>query len=110
MFDRARSSGGIVFLAGVVGRGADGDVVRGGVMAQLRAALERIEQVLAEVGRDRTDLLRLRVYLTDVDDWPQVKEDLLAFFDGTVPPCTVLAVAGLVEPTMLVEIEAEART
>ena len=54
-------------------------------------------------------VLRLRIYLTNVGEWPGVRDELLAFFDGRVPPSTVLGISALVEPSMLVEIDAEAR-
>jgi enamine deaminase RidA (YjgF/YER057c/UK114 family) len=91
----------------MVGRAPDGRVVEG-VRAQTLRSLERIEEVLAEYGLDRRALVRLRVFMTDIGDWPVVRETIEEFFDGTWPPAVAIAVTALVEPTMLVELEADA--
>jgi enamine deaminase RidA (YjgF/YER057c/UK114 family) len=83
-------------------------VVEGGIRAQTRRSLERIEEVLAEVGRSRKDIVRLRFYLTDMREWPQARDEILAFFGEPIPPATAVGVTQLVEPGMLIEIDAEA--
>ena len=77
MFDMIRTAGGLHFVIGMVGRSAEGPVVEGGIRAQTRRSLERIEEVLAGVGRSRKDIVRLRFYLTDMREWPQAREEYL---------------------------------
>ena len=108
MFDRVRTAAGLHFVIGMVGRTPDGPVIDGGIRPQTRRSLERIEEVLAEVGATRTDVVRLRFYLTDMRQWPDAREEIDAFFGERCPPSTCVGVTALVEPGMLIEIEVEA--
>jgi 2-iminobutanoate/2-iminopropanoate deaminase len=108
MFERIRTAGGLHFVIGMVGRTPEGPVVEGGIRAQTKRSLERIEEVLAEVGASRKDVVRLRFYLTDMREWPQARDEIVAFFGQPIPPATAVGVTQLVEPGMLIEIDAEA--
>jgi enamine deaminase RidA (YjgF/YER057c/UK114 family) len=108
MFETIRTAGGLHFVIGMVGRSPEGPVVEGGIRPQTRRSLDRIEEVLAGVGRSRKDIVRLRFYLTDMREWPQAREEILAFFGEPIPPATAVGVTQLVEPGMLIEIDAEA--
>jgi enamine deaminase RidA (YjgF/YER057c/UK114 family) len=94
-------------IIGITGRDEEGRIVDG-VHAQTRRALERIEAVLAEHGLNRQALVRLRVYMTDIGDWPVVKELIDEFLDEDWPPAVAMAVTALVDPAMKVELEADA--
>ncbi len=96
-----------VIVMGMVGRDAQGVVVSG-VAAQTRRSLERVEEALAAYGLDRRALVRLRIYLTDIGDWPVVRDEITAFVGNEWPPAVVVAVSALVEPSMKIEIEADA--
>lgn len=108
MFERIRTAAGLHFVIGMVGRSPEGPVVEGGMRAQTRRSLERIEEVLVEVGASRADIVRLRFYLTDMREWPDARDEILAFFGDPIPPATAVGVTQLVEPGMLIEIDAEA--
>lgn len=108
MFAKIRTAAGLHFVIGMVGRTPEGPVVPGGIRPQTRRSLERIEEVLAEVGRSRKDIVRLRFYLTDMREWPEARDEILAFFGEPIPPATAVGVTQLVEPGMLIEIDAEA--
>jgi 2-iminobutanoate/2-iminopropanoate deaminase len=108
MFDTIRTAGGIHFVIGMVGRTPDGPVIEGGIRAQTRRSLERIEEALATVGRSRADVVRLRFYLTDMRQWTEARDEIRAFFGEPIPPATAVGVTQLVEPGMLIEIDAEA--
>lgn len=108
MFEQIRTAAGLHFVIGMVGRSPEGPVVEGGIRAQTRRSLERIEEVLAGVGRSRRDIVRLRFYVTDMREWPEAREEILAFFGEPIPPATAVGVTQLVEPGMLIEIDAEA--
>jgi enamine deaminase RidA (YjgF/YER057c/UK114 family) len=99
--------GDLITVVGMVGRDASGVVVEG-VTAQTRRALERIEEALAEHGRDRHALVRLRVYLTEIGDWPAVRDEITSFLGEDWPPAAVVQVQALVEPSMKVELEVDA--
>ena len=64
--------------------------------------------MLEGVGRSRKDIVRLRFYLTDMRLWPEARDEILAFFGEPIPPATAVGVTQLVEPSMLIEIDAEA--
>ena len=108
MFETIRTAGGLHFVIGMVGRSPEGPVIEGGIRPQTRRSLERIEGVLEGVGRTRKDIVRLRFYLTDMRLWPEARDEILAFFGEPIPPATAVGVTQLVEPAMLIEIDAEA--
>lgn len=108
MFAPIRTAAGLHFVIGMVGRTPEGPVIEGGIRPQTRRSLERIEEVLAGVGASRTDVVRLRFYLTDMRLWPEARDEILAFFGEPIPPATAVGVTQLVEPAMLIEIDAEA--
>ena len=106
-FRSSGSAGELVALAGVVGRDEEGGPVDG-LLPQTVRTLERIGAVLAGHGLDRSDVIRLRVYLVDVSDWPSVLDVLVDWFGPTLPAATVVGGLNLVEPWMLIEIETDA--
>jgi len=93
---------------GMVGRDRSTGEVVAGVVPQTRRSLERVEEALTEHELDRSSLVRLRVYLTNIGDWPAVRDEITAFLGNDWPPALVVAVSALVEPAMKVEIEADA--
>lgn len=80
----------------------------GDVVGQTRAVLLRIEQALREAGASRADVVRTRIFLTDIADWEAVGAVHGEFFAAVRPATTVLQVDALVAPELLVEIEADA--
>ena len=108
MFEQVRAAGGLLFVIGMVGRTPEGPVIEGGIRAQTRRALERIDEVLRSQGRTRGDIVRVRFFLTDMRLWPEARDEAAAFFDDRIPPATAVGVTQLVEPGMLIEIEVEA--
>jgi 2-iminobutanoate/2-iminopropanoate deaminase len=99
-----------IFLAGQGPADADGATVPGDIGAQLRQCLDNLETVLAQAGADLSHVVRLNYYTTDVDAlfgaWNMITERLAA--GGCRPASTLLGVARLAFPEMLVEIEATA--
>jgi enamine deaminase RidA (YjgF/YER057c/UK114 family) len=108
VFAPIRTAAGLHFVIGMVGRTPEGPVIEGGIRAQTRRSLERIEEVLAGVGASRKDVVRLRFYLTDMRMWPEARDEIRDFFGEPIPPATAVGVTQLVEPAMLIEIDAEA--
>ncbi len=107
MYVESSTAGGVLFVIGKAGRGESGAVVDG-PGAQAAEALAAIERVLRANGRDRSHIVRLRIYVVDMARWPLILETVRAFFADRIPPCTTVGVTGLAEPTMVVEIDAEA--
>ena len=107
LFRSIETAGGIHFVIGMIGRDPSGTVVDG-ITHQTRLSLERIEAELREKGRDRSAIVRLRFYVVDMRLWPVARDVAKEFFGGSIPPSTAVGVTGLVEPAVLIEIDAEA--
>jgi enamine deaminase RidA (YjgF/YER057c/UK114 family) len=91
----------------MVGRDESGAVVEG-VAAQTRRSLERAEAAVVPHGCDRSSFVRIRVYLTDIADWPVARDEMTAFLGDEWPPAAVVVVGALVEPSMRIELEVDA--
>lgn len=101
------TAGQFIAVAGTVGRDEAGGPVAG-LAPQTISALERVEAVLGEHGLDRSHIIRLRVYLADIADWPEVLGTFTDWFGAALPAATVIGDVTLVEPWMLIEIETDA--
>jgi enamine deaminase RidA (YjgF/YER057c/UK114 family) len=89
--------------------GGDGALVgEGDVYAQARQTIRNIEGALAEAGASLADVVRTRVYLTDIGRWEEAARAHAEAFGKVKPASTLVEVSRLAEPAMLVEIEAVA--
>lgn len=100
-YSRAVRIGPHVAVAGTTGSGE-------GIAAQTRDALRRIEKALGEAGAALTDVVRTRIYVTDISCWREVGEIHARVFGDVRPAATMIEVAALIAPDLLVEIEADA--
>jgi enamine deaminase RidA (YjgF/YER057c/UK114 family) len=97
-------------VSGTTDAGPDGHSLHGGdAEGQARAALGIIEQALAEAGFARGDVVRTRMYLTNVADAAAVGEVHGEWFRDVRPASALVVVAALIDPTILVEIEVDAK-
>ncbi|HXO58065.1 MAG TPA: Rid family hydrolase, partial [Mycobacterium sp.] len=92
-----------VAVAGTTGRGTPDDIG-----AQTREALRRIEIALNEAGASLSDVIRTRIYVTDISRWREVAVVHAEVFDQIHPAATMVEVSALIAPELLVEIEADA--
>ena len=92
-----------VAVAGTTGAGPVGDIA-----AQTRDALRRIEVALGQAGATLADVVRTRMYVTDISRWREVGEVHAQVFGATLPVATMVEVSALIAPELLVEIEADA--
>ncbi len=102
-YSRAVRIGPHVAVAGTTGAGPAGDIA-----AQARDALHRIESALQQAGAALTDVVRTRIYVTDISRWPEVGAVHAQIFGEIRPAATMVEVSALIEPGLLVEIEADA--
>src|SRR3954465_6077098 len=94
-FSRAVRVGNQVFVAGTVGRGADGAVVEGGVYEQARQVIANIEAALREAGASLGDVVRTRIYMVDVDKQDEVARAHREAFGDIRPASTLVEVSRL---------------
>ena len=105
---RAVCSGPLVSVAGTAAVEPDGSVTEGGAAAQTKRIFQIIEAALRELDASIDQIVRTRIYVVDIDDWPAIAAVHRARFEATRPATTLVQVSALVEPAMLVEIEVDA--
>lgn len=107
-YSRAVRVGRHVYVAGTTAM-LDGELVgRGDPYAQAVQALRTIEVALATAGARMQDVVRTRMFVTDIARWEEFGRAHGEFFANVRPAATMVQVAALIDPDMLVEIEAEA--
>lgn len=106
-YSRAVRAGNLVFVTGTVGLEADG-TFSPTAGQQARRAMEIIVAAIEAVGGKCADVVRTRIYLTNIDHWKEIGAVHHEFFEATRPATTMVEVARLIDPQALVEIEADA--
>jgi len=108
-YSRAVRVGNIVHVAGTTSTGPDGSVLHAGDPgAQTRVILQKIGAALAQAGASLAHVVRTRIYVTDIARWEEVGRVHGEVFVDIRPACAMVEVSRLIDPAMMVEIEAEA--
>lgn len=108
-YSRVVRVGDQVWVSGTTATGADGDVVGVGDMgAQAARALENVERALRLAGARLSDVVRTRIFVTDISRWQEVATEHGNVFATIRPAATMVEVRSLIDPRMLIEIEVDA--
>lgn len=108
-YARAVQAGEVVYVSGTTGVDPAGKVLApGDVYAQTQQAIRNIENALKRLGIGLEHVVRTRIYLTDIDRWQDAARAHAEFFGEIHPATSMIGVARLIDPEMLVEIEATA--
>jgi enamine deaminase RidA (YjgF/YER057c/UK114 family) len=100
-YSRAVRVGEMIFVSGTVGDGSD-------AYEQTKTAIAKIEAALREAGAELDDVVRTRIFVTNIDDWQLVGKAHAESFRDILPACSMLEVSRLIAPEYVVEIEADA--
>ena len=108
-YSRAVKVGNVIEVTGTVAGGEDGKVVgKDNAYEQTKFIYQKIEQVLKRAGAEMKDVVRVRMFVTDISQWQEYGRAHSEFFKEIKPCNTMVEVSALIEPEYLIEIEATA--
>lgn len=105
-YSRAVQVGNVLEVTGTVAADEKGVVGKGDMYLQTKFALQKIEKVVLEAGFSMNDVVRTRLFVTDISRWQEAGKAHAEFFQQIKPCTTMLEVSKLIEPDYLIEIEA----
>ncbi len=106
---RALRAGDHIYITGTAAVGEGGRVLaRGDAYSQARRCFEIIQHALRDLGADITNVVRTRMFVTDIRRWAEFGRAHAEFFGEHPPATSMVEVKALIDPDMLIEVEADA--
>ena len=107
-YSRAVQIGNTIELSGTTASEDDKVIGVGDVTLQTEYIIKKIEHTLVEAGFSLKDVVRTRIFMTDISLWEEVAKVHSYLFEDVMPACTLVEVSNLIHPDLLIEIEATA--
>jgi len=105
---RAVRIGNIIEVSGTTSVDGDSLIGKDDLYSQTKFIVLKIEKALQNAGAELTDVVRTRMYVTDISKWEEAAKAHAEFFGTIKPATTMVEVSSLIDPDMLIEIEASA--
>jgi enamine deaminase RidA (YjgF/YER057c/UK114 family) len=105
---RAVRIGNIIEVSGTTSVDGDSLIGKDDLYSQTKFIILKIEKALQNAGAELTDVVRTRMYVTDISKWEEAAKSHAEFFGTIKPATTMVEVSSLIDPDMLIEIEASA--
>lgn len=107
-YSRAVKIGNFIYISGTTATDKTGQIISTEAYEQTVQIIQNIETTLQTVGASLKDVVRTRIYVTNIEEWEKIGKAHSTFFSEIKPATTMVEVKRLVSPKMLVEIEADA--
>jgi len=107
-YSRAVQIGNTIEVSGTTASEDDKVIGMGDVTLQAEYIIKKIEHTLVEAGFSLKDVVRTRIFMTDISHWEEVAKVHSYLFEDVMPACTLVEVSNLIHPDLLIEIEATA--
>ena len=108
-YSRAVRVGNRIYVTGTTALGADGEIVgTDNAYEQAKQCIKNIETALQRLGAGLEHVVRTRMFVTDISRWEEYGRAHGEFFHNVMPATTMVEVSALIDPRMLIEIEADA--
>lgn len=98
-------TGKLIFIAGQLGRDAAGNIVPGGMRAQMEQTFKNLDACLKAAGATWADVIKTNTFVTDYEAFSQCRDVRMRYFGVATPTSTTIRISGLAQPEAMLEIE-----